>query len=464
MCGSRSESNTSMTFWPISIRRSRRPCPCKKPREGKDQGLAQSPPLLLERAMPIILPSDLPAATELEAEGYDVLRSETEVGSERPIRIGLLNLMPTKPATEAQFARLLSESTSAVELELIRPATHNVRQGGSDHLDRFYRTWGEVGHTLDAFIVTGAPVETLAFEDVDYWAELAGIIDDARQNLTASLYVCWSAQASLYRLHGIQKQILPEKAFGVFEQTVLERRSSLVRGLGESFPVPVSRHTESSRASIEAQQDLVIIAASNATGPCIIEDAHNRATFVFDHLEYGAGTLRKEYERDKAARPGMALPTNYFPEDDDAAEPLNTWRPFASLFYRNWVELVAARVAQREDLSLRRLGLAVDEASPPRLLLFAAASPGLLAEVIQRLADVGLTANAARIERQMQRYAVVEVALAAADTTKAEAAARALISLPGSKRAYYRLSNGSGGLLTANPAGSANVLRLGEAA
>src|SRR5215217_8807406 len=166
MCGSRSESNTSMTFWPISIRRSRRPCPCKKPREGKDQGLAQSPPLFLERAMPIILPSGLPAATELEAEGYDVLRSETEVRSERPIRIGLLNLMPTKPATEAQFARLLSEGTSAVELELIRPATHNVRQGGSDHLDRFYRTWGEVGHTLDAFIVTGAPAETLAFEDL----------------------------------------------------------------------------------------------------------------------------------------------------------------------------------------------------------------------------------------------------------------------------------------------------------
>jgi hypothetical protein len=183
-------------------------------------------------------------------------------------------------------------------------------------------------------------------------------------------------------------------------------------------------------------------------------------------LEYGAGTLRKEYDRDKAARPGIALPTNYFPEDDDAAEPLNTWRPFASLFYRNWVELVAARVAQRDDLSLRRLlfGLAVDEASPPRLLLFATASPGLLAEVIQRLADLGLTANAARIKRQMQRYAVVEVALAVPDTPKAEAAARALLGVPGSKSAYYSLSNASGGLLTANPAGSANVLRLGEAA
>jgi homoserine O-succinyltransferase len=422
--------------------------------------------MLLERAMPIILPSGLPAATELEAEGYDVLRFETEVGSERPIRIGLLNLMPTKPATEAQFARLLSESTSAVELELIRPATHNVRQGSSDHLDRFYRTWGEVGHTLDAFIVTGAPVETLAFEDVDYWAELAGIIDDARQNLTASLYVCWSAQATLYRLHGIQKQILPEKAFGVFEQTVLERRSSLVRGLGESFPVPVSRHTASDRASIEADQNLVILASSSATGPCIIEDAHNRATFVFDHLEYGAGTLRKEYERDKAARPGMAPPKNYVPEDDAAAEPLNTWRPYASLFYRNWVERVAARVSQRDDPSLKWLFFrsAAEGVLPPRLLLFATISPGLLVDVIQRLAGLGLTANAARIKRQMERYAVVEVALTAADTPKTEAAARALLGIPGSRRAYYRLPNGSGGLLTANPAGSANVLRLGEAA
>jgi len=432
----------------------------------KIRGWAQSPPLRLERAMPIILPSGLPAATELEAEGCDVLRSETEVGSERPIRIGLMNLMPTKLATEAQFARLLSESTSAVELELIRPATHNVRQGGSDHLDRFYRTWGEVGHTLDAFIVTGAPVETLAFEDVDYWAELASIIDHARQDLTASLYVCWSAQAALYRLHGIQKQILPKKAFGVFEQTVLERRSSLVRGLGESFPVPVSRHTASDRASIEAHQNLVILASSSATGPCVIEDGHNRATFVFDHLEYGAGTLRKEYERDKAARPGMAPPKNYFPEDDAAAEPLNTWRPYASLFYRNWVERVAARVSQRDDPSLKWLFFrsAAEGVSPPRLLLFATISPGLLVDVIQRLAGLGLTANAARIKRQMERYAVVEVALTAADTPKTEAAARALLGIPGSRRAYYRLPNGSGGLLTANPAGSANVLRLGEAA
>jgi hypothetical protein len=202
------------------------------------------------------------------------------------------------------------------------------------------------------------------------------------------------------------------------------------------------------------------------TGPCIIEDAHNRATFVFDHLEYGAGTLRKEYERDKAARPGMAPPKNYFPEDDAAAEPLNTWRPYASLFYRNWVERVAARVAQRDDLSLKWLffGSAAEGVSPPRLLLFATISPGLLVDVIQRLAGLGLTANAARIKRQMERYAVVEVALTAADTPKTEAAARALLGIPGSRRAYYRLPNGSGGLLTANPAGSANVLRLGEAA
>lgn len=288
--------------------------------------------------MPIQLPVELPAAAVLRAEGIEVRHERRPDRS--PVRIGLLNLMPDKARTETQFARLLGRSHREVELLLIQPATHRCRTTPVGHLIGFYRPWEAVAREgLDGLIVTGAPVELMPFAKVDYWPELCRILDWARVWVRNTYYVCWAAQAALYRFHGVEKRKLPEKRFGVFGHRITALGSRLAAGLPARFAVPVSRHTES---CLEEARPLgvVPVAVCEEAGTCIAEDARNRATYVFNHFEYDADTLAREYRRDLAAGEAIRLPRNYFPGDDTNAEPVNGWHGTAARLFENWLGLV----------------------------------------------------------------------------------------------------------------------------
>ena len=286
--------------------------------------------------MAIILPDGLSAGAVLRAEGIEVLNDRRP--GRRPLRVGLLNLMPDKPATERQFARLLGRMPRDVELVLMQPATHRPRNTPAEHLADFYRPWHAVAREgLDGLIVTGAPVELMPFAEVDYWPELCRILDWARRRVRSSFHVCWAAQAALYRFRGIGKQVLPAKRFGVFTQRVTAPGSPLVVGLPARFPVPVSRHTESLADEIARDAGLVPIAVSDEAGLCLVEDEDNRAVYAFNHFEYDADTLAREYRRDLAASAAIRLPQNYFLGDDPNVAPVNTWRAAATMLFENWL-------------------------------------------------------------------------------------------------------------------------------
>ena len=289
--------------------------------------------------MAIILPDGLSAGAVLRAEGIEVLNDRR--GGGRPLRVGLLNLMPDKLATECQFARLLGRGPRDVELVLMHPATHRPRNTPADHLADFYRPWHAVARDgLDGLIVTGAPVELMPFAEVDYWPELCRILDWARRRVRSSFHVCWAAQAALYRYRGIGKQALPAKRFGVFVQRVTAPGSPLVVGLPARFLVPVSRHTESLADEIARDAGLVPVALSDEAGLCLVEDEDNRAVYAFNHFEYDADTLAREYRRDLAAGEAIRLPQSYFPGDDPNAAPVNTWRTAAAGLFENWLDLL----------------------------------------------------------------------------------------------------------------------------
>jgi homoserine O-succinyltransferase len=286
--------------------------------------------------MAIILPDGLPASAILRAEGIEVL-DEPRIGAP-PLRVGLVNLMPDKPATETQFARLLGSGRRDVELVLTLPATHRPRNTPLRHLEDFYRPWPEVAaQGLDGVIVTGAPVELLPFGAVDYWPELCRILDWARKRATSSFYVCWAAQAALHRFHGVGKQVLPAKLFGLFDHRLTAAESSLARGLPVRFAVPVSRYTESSVEDIARQSGLTSVIASAESGLCLIEDDANRAVYAFNHFEYDADTLAREYRRDLAAGEAMPMPENYFPGGTAERTPVNSWRAVARVLFQNWL-------------------------------------------------------------------------------------------------------------------------------
>jgi len=289
--------------------------------------------------MAIILPTGLPAADILRTEGIEVLDGRRP---RRPtLRIGLLNLMPDKPTTETQFARLVGRGERDVELLLLRTTTHRSRKGSSDHLAGFYRPWQSAAREgIDGLVVTGAPVELLPFAEVDYWAELCRIFDWARVWVGSSYYICWAAQAALYRFHGIDKRVLPEKRFGVFTHRLLAPQSALAAGLPPQFPVPVSRHTESAVERLPASAGVVAVAASAEAGLCLAEDARNRAVYAFNHFEYDADTLGREYRRDVAAGLPIEVPQNYFPGDDPSRTPANGWHAAAAQLFENWLGLV----------------------------------------------------------------------------------------------------------------------------
>lgn len=289
--------------------------------------------------MPIKIPESLPARATLESENIFTITEHRAVTQDiRPLRILLLNLMPTKVVTETQLARLLGNSPLQIELELIMIASRESRNTSREHMLSFYKTFDDVRtQHFDGMIITGAPVEQMAFEQVDYWTELCTIMEWSKTHVTSTFHICWGAQAGLYYHFGIKKRPLPEKLFGVFEHTVERRSSMLLRGFDDCFFVPHSRHTTIARADVEAVPQLKILASSQEAGIYAIATDKGRQIFITGHSEYDAETLKLEYERDKRAGLPIAVPKNYFPDDDDTQPPRVTWRSHANLIYVNWL-------------------------------------------------------------------------------------------------------------------------------
>lgn len=289
--------------------------------------------------MPVKIPDSLPAMGILESENIFVMGENRAVHQDiRPLRIAILNLMPTKIVTETQLLRLLGNSPLQVEIELLHMESHASRNTPSEHLLEHYATFAEVRHrNFDGLIITGAPVETLPFEEVDYWEELKDVMDWARTHVYSTFYICWGAQAGLYHYYGIPKYPLAEKMFGVFPHRVNVRYERLVRGFDDEFFAPHSRHTEVRREDILAHPELVLLSESDASGVYIVLSADRRHIFVTGHSEYDPLTLKSEYVRDVDKGLPIAVPRGYFPGDDPDREPLVRWRGHANLLYANWL-------------------------------------------------------------------------------------------------------------------------------
>ena len=289
--------------------------------------------------MPIRSPTDLPATKTLQEENIFVM-TETRAMTQdiRPLNILILNLMPTKIDTETQLARLLGNTPLQVNMELMHMSTYQSKNTPAEHLLTFYKTFDEVkDRKFDGMIITGAPVEQMPFEDVDYWPELCDILEWSTTNVHSTFHICWGAQAGLYYHYGIPKYPLPEKMFGIFEHQVEYKRSILFRGFDDHFMVPHSRHTTIRREDVERVPSLRILASSEEAGVYVISSRKGRRIFVMGHSEYDPGTLNKEYVRDKNAGLPIRVPKNYFPGDDDTCPPVDSWRAHANLLYSNWL-------------------------------------------------------------------------------------------------------------------------------
>lgn len=289
--------------------------------------------------MPIKIPDDLPAFRTLEAEGVMVMRETDAIRQDiRPLKIGLLNLMPDKITTETQFARLVGATPLQVELTLVRITGHTPKHAAADHMESFYRPWEEVRtERFDGFIVTGAPVERMPFEEVRYWDELRQIFDWTQTHVHRTFTICWGAQAALHHFYGVPKHDLPAKAFGVFPHRVLRPNSPYLRGIADDFAIPVSRWTEVRSDDIPAGTGLEILAESDESGLCLVDDPGHRMLHMFNHVEYDTLTLAKEYYRDLEAGGAINLPAHYFPEGDASRQPPNRWRSHAHLLFGNWI-------------------------------------------------------------------------------------------------------------------------------
>jgi homoserine O-succinyltransferase len=289
--------------------------------------------------MPIKIPNELPATRVLEEENIFVMTETRAITQDiRPLRILLLNLMPTKIDTETQLSRLLSNTPLQVELYLMHTATHKSQNVSEEHLTSFYRTFSEYkDEYFDGMVITGAPVEKMEFEDVDYWEELCEIMEWTKTHVHSTFHICWGAQAGLYYHYGVQKHPLDKKMFGVFPHKADYVRSILLRGFDDVFPVPHSRHTTVLREDIEKVPELKILASSEEAGVYAISSKNGRQIFITGHSEYDRGTLEKEYLRDKNAGLPISVPKNYYPNDDDTQEPHVSWRSHANLLYSNWL-------------------------------------------------------------------------------------------------------------------------------
>jgi len=289
--------------------------------------------------MPIKILSDLPARKVLEEENIFVMTEQRARTQDiRPLKIALVNLMPTKIATETQILRLLGNTPLQVEISLVHMENHKTKNTRVDHLERFYIPSKEVlKRKFDGMIITGAPVEQLPFEKVDYWKDLTRIMDYAAENVFCTLYICWGAQAGLYYHYGIQKYDLDKKLFGIFKHKRMTRAEPLLRGFDDEFPSPQSRHTEIRSADIKGCSDLTVLAESDEAGVLLVKSKNNRQIFMTGHLEYDTDTLALEYTRDKDKGLPIEVPCNYFPGDNPDSPPVSTWRSHAHLFYSNWL-------------------------------------------------------------------------------------------------------------------------------
>jgi homoserine O-succinyltransferase/O-acetyltransferase len=289
--------------------------------------------------MPITLPATLPAFDVLRNEGVMVMSPERAARQDiRPLKIGLLNLMPKKIQTENQFARLIGATPLQIDLHLIRMSEHQTKNTAAAHMEEFYRPFQEVrGEKFDGLIITGAPIEHLPFEAVTYWDELCEVMDWTQTNVQSTFGVCWGGMAMLKHFHGVEKHMLPAKAFGCFRHRTVVQGSPFLRGFSDDFIIPVSRWTEVRQAEVDAVPGLVTLLGSAEVGPCLIEDAGHRALYIFNHFEYDSDTLKQEFDRDVAAGVPINVPRNYYPGDDPAQAPLNRWRSHAHLLYGNWI-------------------------------------------------------------------------------------------------------------------------------
>ena len=289
--------------------------------------------------MPVKIRSDLPACGILEKENVFVMTEKrAEIQDIRPLKVAIVNLMPTREVTETQLLRVLSNTPLQIEISLVRMENHEYKNTGMEYLEKFYITSSELmKHKFDGMIVTGAPVEQLPFEDVDYWDELCKIMDYGRKNVFSTLYVCWGAFAGLYHLHGIKKHPVDSKLFGVFMNQREVLNEPLLRGLDDTFPIPQSRHTTIVEEEIRANKDLQILAKSPAAGVTIVKSKDNREIFMTGHLEYDTNTLSEEYWRDKQKNLPVPLPRNYYPNNNPSLPPNCYWRSTAHLVYTNWL-------------------------------------------------------------------------------------------------------------------------------
>ncbi|WP_072414943.1 homoserine O-acetyltransferase MetA [Collinsella phocaeensis] len=289
--------------------------------------------------MPIRIPDALPATETLKRENIFVMTEYRALHQDiRPLRVLILNLMPTKIATETQLIRKLSNTPLQIEVELLRTRSHEATHVAPEHLEAFYRTFDDVvDEHYDGLIITGAPVEQMPFEEVDYWDELCRIMDWSTTHVHSTLHICWGAQAGLYHHYGIDKHDLPQKASGVFEHRIVKPSSPLVRGFDDRVWAVHSRNTDVRVADVEAEPELEIIALSDEVGLYIVKSRDSRRFFVFGHPEYDRDTLAQEYARDLARGIDPQVPANYFPDDDPTREPRCTWRSQAQLLYTNWL-------------------------------------------------------------------------------------------------------------------------------
>ena len=289
--------------------------------------------------MPIQIPNDLPAAEVLQNENIFVMKkTRAETQHIRPLEIVLLNLMPTKIVTETQLSRMLGNTPLQVHLELMMLSTHKAKNTPEEHLLAFYKTFEELkDRKFDGMVITGAPVENMPFEKVNYWKELTEIMEWSKDHVHSTFHICWGAQAGLYYHYGIQKYPLPEKMFGVFKHKADYKHAILLRGFDDEFWVPHSRHTTIRREDIEATPGLKILASSEEAGVYILMNKEGRQIFVTGHSEYDPDTLEREYLRDKYQGLPIQVPKNYYPNDDDSQAPIVRWRGHGNLLYSNWL-------------------------------------------------------------------------------------------------------------------------------
>lgn len=292
--------------------------------------------------MPIKIPANLPAFDVLTREGVMVMDPD-QAGHQdiRPLRIGLLNLMPKKIQTENQFARLIGATPLQIELTLIRMSEHQTKNTAAEHMEEFYKTFDEVrAEKFDGLIITGAPIEHLPFHDVTYWDELTQIFDWTQTNVHSTFGVCWGGMAMINYFHDVPKHLTENKVFGCYRHHVTEPSSPYLRGFSDDCVIPVSRWTEMREADIAKAVGLKTLITSDTSGPCLVEDDAHRALYIFNHFEYDSGTLKQEYDRDVAEGTPINVPQNYYPNDDPTAPPINKWRSHAHLLYGNWINQI----------------------------------------------------------------------------------------------------------------------------